>query len=131
MAGMKVHKELREALAELCGRDVYRDYLAHRSSAKQRGLTLSMTFPEWVKLWGDKLPERGYKGANMVMCRHGDAGNYVDGNVRIGSQKSNLEEAARLRRRAEVKEAWSFDGVDQSSSSDWLDNRRDMGPNTP
>lgn len=122
---MRVYPELRAALIELTGKDQYPRFRMHAKNAKARGIPFNLTFPEWVRAFGDRLGERGRDG--VVMCRNADQGGYEAGNIRIGSQRSNVEEYHRALNREKVREAWTFDGADRSANADWLDERRDMG----
>lgn len=124
---MRVHAELRRALVEITGRDVYKDYRNHIGRAKRRGLEMRMTFPEWVQTWGSDIANKGTRKGQMVMCRHRDKGHYEVGNVRIGTCSSNIHEYYRHKLEDDVKEAWSTEYGDQSANVDWIEVRRDTG----
>lgn len=121
---MRVHAELREALIQITGKDQYPAYRYQKNTAKQRGIEFKMTFPEWVQQYGGRIAERGISG--VVMCRLGDQGGYEAGNVRIGSQRSNVEEYWRAEHVRRHAQDWTFDGL-VNDQSDWIESRRDMG----
>lgn len=124
---MRVHSELRSRLKEMVGRDVYPMFMRQRSQAKHRGIPFEMSFPQWAQVWDGKLTNRGSHRGQLVMCRPGDVGAYSVDNVEIRTTQSNVEEHHRLKRYADVKSSWNFDGEDRSSCVDWLENRRDTG----
>lgn len=99
------------------------DFLGHRSRARKRNIEFLFTFPEWVRAWGDRLPGRGRGADQYVMCRFGDKGPYAPWNVRIDHPRGNRREAVHIQTLALVEEHWG----DNSSATDWLDNRRDCG----
>lgn len=124
---MRKFKELREQAISKFGRDPYNAYLQHKTNAKLRGVEFLMDFPVWLEMWGEQFADCGTRKGQMNMCRTGDTGPYEAGNVRIDTTSGNHFERVQSARRNAIKEAWTFDGVDNTSSADWLDNRRDMG----
>ena len=124
---MRQHHELRLKIEETLGRDVYQDFVVHRTTAARRGIAFEMDFPAWIRAWGDDLASKGRRKGEKVMCRNGDVGPYSAENIRIDTASANGFERVQVLRRKAMKEAWTFDGVDNTSSADWLDNRRDMG----
>jgi hypothetical protein len=64
-----------------------------RMNACRRGIPFLLTFEEWLAVWGDLLGARGRSG--YVMARHGDAGPYAVGNVRIITTQENSREQRR------------------------------------
>ena len=65
-------------------------FYQHRCNAQQRGVPFTLTFEEWINLWGDKYEKRGCKEGEYVMCRQGDVGAYEVGNVFIDTAKANI-----------------------------------------
>jgi hypothetical protein len=89
------HRQNRErVLAKMAARRVspIGRYDQHRVHAKRRGITFDLTFDEWWSIWQEsgKWEERGRGGYQM--CRLGDQGPYAIGNVRIDTQRNNLQE---------------------------------------
>jgi len=67
-------------------------YRMQKSNARTRKIPFLLTFEEWLTIWNDsgKLAQRG-RGANkFCMCRIGDTGPYVIGNVFIGTGRENV-----------------------------------------
>lgn len=69
-------------------------YAQHKASAKQRGLTFTLTFEQWWSLWEPHWHRRGRGAQEMCMCRKADKGGYELGNVRIATNKENVQERA-------------------------------------
>jgi len=67
-------------------------FYQHRCNAQQRGVPFTLTFEEWINLWGDKYEKRGCKEGDYVMCRQGDVGAYEAGNVFIDTAKANISQ---------------------------------------
>ena len=71
-------------------------YLAHRQSAKQRGIPFNFTLLGWVLWWRAELrkigPEatRGTNRNQYVMARRGDLGAYEVGNVYCATPSQNM-----------------------------------------
>lgn len=80
-----------------------RAYVAHRDSAKQRGIGFEFTFEEWLAVWieSGKLSQRGRKKGQYVMSRPGDAGPYRVDNVRIITVGENARDEAHRKRLSE------------------------------
>ena len=71
-------------------------FVAHKKNARRRGVEFVMSFDEWWAVWESHWDGRG-KG-QLVMCRTGDVGAYVVGNVRIDSQSNNAKEYSDVRK---------------------------------
>ena len=67
---------------------------AHKASAKQRGIAFTLTYEQWLEVWGDRLQNMGRGSDQYGMLRTRDEGGYEMGNVRIGSPKENQQERA-------------------------------------
>lgn len=71
-------------------------YRRHKASAKTRGIEFALTFDQW---WGIWQKSGHYKDRPFYhMCRTGDRGGYVLGNIRIDAARNNNLEAGRRRR---------------------------------
>lgn len=81
----------------------YKKYLAHKSSAKQRGIEFDLTYDDWLTIWGQKLTDRGRLAGQYGMLRTRDEGGYSVGKVRIGTPKENAQEASVARRVARAQ----------------------------
>ena len=121
---MRLYKELRSRVIEQTGKDPYRAWLTQRANAGKRGVPFRLSFEDWWVIWEERFSERGRGSKEFVMCRHGDAGGYESGNVRIGTANSNHDERTRVMLQRDIKADWDFDGEDRSGCADWLENRR-------
>lgn len=72
------HKEARTRYSKTAPRAKYSDQMV---AAKLRGIPWELTFADWLTWWGDDLPRRGRKGADLCMARVGDTGPYRIGNI--------------------------------------------------
>lgn len=68
-------------------------YVQQRKRARQRGIVFSLTFEEFLAIWGDMFAHRGKGSDQFCMSRIGDSGPYAVGNVRIVTTATNLREA--------------------------------------
>lgn len=70
-------------------------YRAHKNRAARRNIEFLLTFEEWLTIWleSGKLAQRGTGSLDYCMARHGDAGPYAIGNVRICTNRENCAEA--------------------------------------
>lgn len=76
-------------------RDLFRKaYTTHKSNAKRRGILFLLTFEEWKEIWlaSGKWDLRGRGTDRYCMCRTGDAGAYVLGNVFIDENIRNISD---------------------------------------
>lgn len=71
-------------------------YIQQRSNAAKRGIPFTLTFDQWLTIWGDKLRRRGRCASCLVMARSGDSGPYAIGNVKILEGQQNTAEAESL-----------------------------------
>lgn len=69
-------------------------YTSQRAHAKKRGIPFLLTFEEWWSVWeaSGKFSQMGAKLGDYCMCRVGDTGPYVLGNVYIASTHHNRKE---------------------------------------
>lgn len=72
-------------------------FQCHRSAAKHRGVPFTLTYEEWLAIWGDLLEHRGQGPGKYHMARHGDQGGYEVGNVSIVLGAANLADGQRGR----------------------------------
>ena len=70
---------------------------------KRGGIEFTMTYDQWLSVWGDKLENRGVHSGQYGMLRTRDEGGYTLGNVRIGTPKENVQEASVARRVAHAQ----------------------------
>lgn len=72
-------------------------YLAHKNSAKQRGIRFLLTFEEWFVIWEDSgvFHLRGRQRGQYCMARYGDKGPYAVGNVEIIPMTKNSSDSMR------------------------------------
>ena len=75
-----------------------RAYIAHKSTAKKRGIEFLLTFEEWCDWWGDDFAERGNTTGKLVMARFGDKGPYAIGNIKKITCNENMSEANDFRK---------------------------------
>ena len=70
-------------------------YADHKSRAKKRNLSFTLSFEEWLAIWTDsgKLHLRGRGRDKYCMSRVGDKGGYDMGNVFIQSNSANVSDA--------------------------------------
>ena len=70
-------------------------YADHKSRAKKRNLSLTLSFDEWLAIWTNsgKLDLRGRGAGKYCMSRVGDKGGYDMGNVFIQSFSANSADA--------------------------------------
>lgn len=70
-------------------------YAKHKENAKRRGVEFLLSFDAWWDIWtkSKRWNQRGWRPGQFVMCRYGDTGPYVTGNVYIGGAKRNLKDA--------------------------------------
>ena len=99
-------------------------YNSHKASAKQRGIIFTLTYEQWLDVWGDKLQNRGTASNQYGMLRTRDEGGYELGNVRIGTPKENHQEraVAGLVRRSQVPKEQPFIYAEPVRSS-WIESR--------
>ncbi len=67
-------------------------YSVHKAHAKERGVEFTLTYAEWLEVWGEKINQRGRGPDQFGMLRHRDEGGYTPGNVYIGTPKQNRQE---------------------------------------
>ena len=72
-------------------------YNKHKCNAHARGVEFQLTFDEWWNLWraSGHWAKRGNRKGRYCMCRFGDEGPYVVGNVYIGTWSGNVAERNR------------------------------------
>jgi len=70
-------------------------YRTQLNNATRRGIEFLFTFEEWVTWWGDDFARRGRGKDDLQMCRIGDVGPYVMGNVNKRTHYQNKEEQER------------------------------------
>lgn len=70
----------------------YKKFAQHKSNANCRGIDFLLSFEEWKSLWieSGKWEERGRGSDKYCMCRLGDSGAYIVGNVYIDTNSNNL-----------------------------------------
>jgi Sigma-70, region 4 len=80
------------------------EYLSQKRTAKIRGISWDLTFPEWWNIWKEsgKYPMRGQHRGEYVMSRYGDHGPYHKDNVRICLATENIKEYYELNTREEI-----------------------------
>jgi hypothetical protein len=73
---------------------VKRAFHSHRKRARKCGIDFLFTFEEWAGLWetSGKWDQRGRGSDKYCMARFGDKGPYAAGNVRICTNRENLQE---------------------------------------
>lgn len=79
-----------------------KSYVDQKRNAAIRDIEFSMTFPEWMSIWGQSghLAERGRGQGRYCMARFRDIGPYEVGNVYITKFAANVEDyQADLKRR--------------------------------
>ena len=72
-------------------------FIAHRCSARQRGVEFLLSFEEWCDFWGDDFEIRGKTRHGLVMSRLGDTGPYAVGNIKKITSLENLSEGSAKR----------------------------------
>ena len=82
--------------------DLRQKYYSARYGASTRGIPFRLTYEEYESLWLSHL-ERLDAGEKLCMCRTGDKGEYVLGNVRIDTVASNNLEALPNRKKNYLK----------------------------
>jgi hypothetical protein len=67
-------------------------YWTHKACAKRRGVVFKLTFEEWLNIWevSGRFSQRGRRAHEYHMARHGDAGPYAVGNVKIITSSQNI-----------------------------------------
>jgi NUMOD3 motif len=75
-------------------RDLRTDFVAQRSSAKDRGIDFNLSFGQWLGIWiaSGKLLKRGRHRGDFVMARIGDRGAYALGNIEIIPHVENIRQ---------------------------------------
>lgn len=68
-----------------------KEYNAHKSRAKRRGIPFLFTFEEWKHAWDTSGKTRGNKSNDYCMARHNDIGPYAIWNVSIITNKENSQ----------------------------------------
>lgn len=96
-------------------------YLQHKRNAASRGLEFTLTFDEWLAIWGDKLERRGSAPDDFQMCRTGDRGGYTPGNVRIATAAENRAEFKQNLLSKDIERDWG-----DSPQQGWLWTRKSM-----
>lgn len=80
---------------------LYQQYRSQYHSAKSRGIGFSFRLLEWVFWWRVELRKlgvkatRGNRKGQYMMCRIGDVGDYIDGNVYAGTPLDNAGDVDR------------------------------------
>ena len=69
-------------------------YNLHKANAKQRGLEFTLTYEQWLEIWGDELAEMGRCSGQKVMARTRDEVGYTLGNVRIATVAETSQDRA-------------------------------------
>jgi len=99
-------------------------YNVHKAGANARGIAFDLTFEEWTSIWGQRIKERGHHVGQLGMLRTRDEGGYTVGNVRLGTPRENLQEAAVARRVKKASRGAVFvttgNGICPAASSSWL-----------
>lgn len=74
-------------------------YTRHRASAGERGIAWEFSLASWWRVWVEsgRWGQRGTRTGMYVMARWGDEGPYAPSNVRITTNRVNLQEAAAIR----------------------------------
>jgi hypothetical protein len=70
--------------------------MAHKHSAKQRGIPFRLTFEQWWGIWEPHWQDRGQCTGCKLMSRIGDKGAYEVGNVKIATHAENQHERREL-----------------------------------
>lgn len=91
-----------------------KQYNAHKSNAKMRGIQFDLSYKEWHRIWKDsgKIDCRGTHFGEYSMCRFFDRGGYDVNNVYIALSTDNTKHYHQLKR----YEAGFTGEIDQ-----WLD----------
>ena len=71
-------------------------YVAHKASAKWRGVEFNLTFEQWMELWSPHLEERGIDSGSYQMCRFNDEGDYSVDNVYMATLAQNRYDTKKL-----------------------------------
>ena len=69
-------------------------YKLHKANAKQRGVEFTLSYEQWLSVWGDELKDMGRNKGQKVMARTRDEGGYTIGNVRIATVAENSHDRA-------------------------------------
>jgi predicted DNA-binding protein YlxM (UPF0122 family) len=72
----------------------FRKFAVQKCSARRRGISFDMSFPEWVDTWikSGKARDMGAGHGKYCMSRFGDVGSYSSGNVEIiPSVQNNID----------------------------------------
>ena len=67
-------------------------YNAHKHGAKARGIEFTLSYEQWLAIWGDKISLRGRGASEMGMLRTRDEGGYTSDNVRLGTPQENSQD---------------------------------------
>ena len=67
-------------------------YSAHKRGAKARGIEFTLSYEQWLAIWGDDLHKRGVHVGQLGMLRTRDEGGYTPDNVRLGTPLENQQE---------------------------------------
>ncbi len=67
-------------------------YRQQKYGAAHRGIEFTLTYEQWLEVWGDKIANRGTGADQLGMLRRRDEGGYTYGNVYIGTPKQNNHE---------------------------------------
>jgi len=73
-------------------------YQSHKSGAKARGIEFTLSYEQWLAIWGDSIDQRGRGAQELGMLRARDEGGYTPNNVRLGTPQENSQEASVARR---------------------------------
>lgn len=78
--------------------DPFLRFLQQKNNAQTRGISFTLTFTEWWKIWFDSglWQNRGIRG--YVMARFGDTGSYCVGNVHLITSADNGREYQAIRK---------------------------------
>ena len=101
-----------------------RQFCAHRSGAKSRGIEWLFDLDSWIAVWGKSgmLHARGKRKDQYVMARFDDIGPYAPWNVRIIPAGENIRESVAIQVEIEKMEFYKEHGF---TVLDWLKNSID------
>ena len=71
-------------------------FVAHKASAKARGIAFNFTLSEWLAEWSPYVDKRGVSSESYQMCRYKEKGAYEPGNVYMATLATNRHDTKRF-----------------------------------